>query len=110
MSKTSPLMMAYLVLSISGLIIPVYFNFIADWTSAENPRWRPIVDFPVMSSFTADLFICASAAILFIVAEGRRIKMKNLWFYVVLSLVVAIAFAFPFFLFMRERWFKRLGA
>lgn len=110
MSKTTPLMMAYLVLSVLGLVIPVYFNFIADWTSVENPWWRPIVDFPAMSSFTADLIICASAAVLFILAEGRRIKMKNLWVYVVLSLVVAIAFAFPFFLFMRERRFKKLGA
>lgn len=103
-------MWVYLGLAIAGLIIPVYFNFIADWSSAENPWWRPIVDFPVMSSFTADLFICATACILFIIAEGRRIRMKNLWVYVVLSLLVAIAFAFPLFLFMREKRFKKLGA
>jgi hypothetical protein len=110
MKKTAPLMMGYLVLSLMGLVIPVYFNFIADWTSLDNPWWKPIVDFPVMSSFTADLFICASAAILFMVVEGKRIQMKNVWVYIILSMVVAIAFAFPLFLYMRERQLKKSTA
>jgi hypothetical protein len=107
MKGTSPLMMAYLVLSLIGLIVPVYFNFIADWTSPDNPWWKPIVDFPVMSSFTADLLICASAATLFMITEGKRTQMKNVWVYIILSLVVAIAFAFPLFLYMRERQMKK---
>lgn len=107
MKRGTPLSAIYLILSVIGLVVPVYFNFIADWTSAENPWWKPIVDFPVMSSFTADLFICAAAAMIFMWVEGRRINMKNLWVYMVLSMIVAIAFAFPLFLFMRERQLKK---
>jgi len=34
--------------------------------------------------------------------EGYRLGMKRLWIYYLLTFMVAFAFAFPVFLFMRE--------
>lgn len=35
--------------------------------------------------------------------EARRLQMKHWWIYVPLSIGVALAFAYPLFLLMRER-------
>lgn len=105
--KVTVLMVIYLFLAVLGFVIPVYFNFLADWTSTENPWWKPIFEYPVMSSFTADLMIGASAATLFIVSEGRRLKMKRIWLYVLLTFTVAFAFSLPLFLFIREKHLQR---
>jgi hypothetical protein len=38
--------------------------------------------------------------------EGKRLKMKYVWLYILGSFVTAIAFTFPLFLAMRERKIK----
>jgi hypothetical protein len=91
----------YLLLSIVGLIGTWYFNllaikqgrdFFADWSST-----------PAVSSATTDLLIAASGASIFMFYEGRRIKMKYVWLFILGSFVTAIAFTFPLFLALRER-------
>ncbi len=94
----------YLLLSIAGLIGTWYFNllaiqqgrdFFADWAST-----------PAVSSATTDLFVVATAASIFIFFEGKRLKMKYIWLYILGSFLTAIAFTFPLFLAMRERKIK----
>lgn len=94
----------YLLLSIAGLVGTWYFNimaiqqgrdFFADWSSS-----------PAVTSATTDLFIAASAASIFMFFEGKRLKMKYVWIYILGSFVTAIAFTFPLFLAMRERKIK----
>ena len=94
----------YLLLSIAGLVGTWYFNilaiqqgsdFFSDWSSS-----------PAVSSATTDLLIAASAASIFMYFEGKRLKMKNVWLYILSSFVTAIAFTFPLFLAMRERKIK----
>jgi hypothetical protein len=91
----------YLLLSIVGLIGTWYFNllaikqgrdFFADWSST-----------PAVSSATTDLLIAGSAASIFMFYEGRRLKMKYVWLFILGSFVTAIAFTFPLFLALRER-------
>jgi len=91
----------YLLLSIVGLIGTWYFNllaikqgrdFFADWSST-----------PAVSSATTDLLIAASAASIFMFYEGRTLKMKYVWLFILGSFVTAIAFTFPLFLALRER-------
>lgn len=55
----------------------------------------------------SDFWVGAFAALIFMIVEGRRLQMKRLWIYVVLTFVIAWAFAFPLFLFMRERMLQR---
>ena len=52
---------------------------------------------------TYDLGIVAIAGVTFMLVEGRRIGMKNVWLLVLLSGITAMAFVFPLFLALRER-------
>jgi hypothetical protein len=89
------------LLSVAGLIGTWYFNllairqgrnFFADWSST-----------PAVSSATTDLLVAASAASIFMFSEGKRLKMKYVWLFILGSFVTAIAFTFPLFLAFRER-------
>ena len=95
------LSIVYLLLSVAGLIGTWYFNllairqgrnFFADWSST-----------PAVSSATTDLLVAASAASIFMFYEGKRLKMKYAWLFILGSFVTAIAFTFPLFLAFRER-------
>ena len=55
------------------------------------------------SAITLDLFIGAGCFLVWIIIEGHRMKMKNLWFYFIFTFTISFAFAGPLFLFMRER-------
>jgi hypothetical protein len=50
-----------------------------------------------------DLLVAFLAGAIFMIAEGRRLGMRRSWVLVVLSVVLAFAFAFPLFLLLRER-------
>ncbi len=49
-----------------------------------------------------DLIAVAVAALVFIVVEGRRLRMRFLWAYVAATLLVAISVALPVFLLARQ--------
>jgi hypothetical protein len=92
----------YLVLAIVGLVGTWTFNILAiagrhdffgDWFGSG----------PAVASLAVDLLVAAVAAIVFMVAESRRLGIRGLWLYLVLIPVVALAFAFPLFLCARER-------
>ncbi|MCZ4558945.1 DUF2834 domain-containing protein [Rhodococcus maanshanensis] len=55
------------------------------------------------SSLTNDLWLVVLAAVVFMVVEARRLGIKYVWVYVVLSFVIAISVMFPLFLIARER-------
>ncbi len=98
----TPLSVAFLVLSLLGLVATWTFNVVAV---------VQMVDFlgdlvssgPAVSSITVDLLVVAVAGSIFILVEGRRQGMRRPWLYVVLSAITAFAFTFPLFLAMRER-------
>lgn len=91
----------YLVLSVVGFITAMYFNgqavmngedYFAAWFTSN-------ADFVL----SADLSVVAIAAGIFMIIEGRRVGMKRVWVYLLLSGVTALACTFPLFLAMRER-------
>ena len=94
----------YLVLSIAGLITAWIFNGIAVMNQEEylGAWFGSAVDWVL----SADLTIVAIAVVVFMITESRRIGMKRVWLYILLSGVTAMAFTFPLFMAMRER---RLG-
>ena len=61
----------------------------------------------VSSFFALDVIISSIALWLFVFSEGRKQKMKNLWFYILCNLTVGVSLAFPIFLFFRERKLER---
>jgi hypothetical protein len=57
-----------------------------------------------------DLVAVAVSALVFMVAEGRRLGMRHLWLYVALTFTIAISVAFPLFLVMRSRRLQWQGS
>lgn len=55
------------------------------------------------ASLGYDVVLVGVAAFVFMVAEGRRLGIRHVWVFIVLSLVVAVSVAFPVFLIVRER-------
>jgi hypothetical protein len=62
------------------------------------------------ASITNDLWAIATAAIVFMVVEGRRIGIRWLPVYVVLSFGVAVSVTFSVFLAVRHAKLVRVGA
>jgi hypothetical protein len=54
------------------------------------------------ASFINDLFALGIAASIFMVVEGRRLGIRFVWAYVLLSGPTAISFTFPLFLIARQ--------
>ena len=57
---------------------------------------------PNFSEREVDVTIAALCAILLIVTEGRRLKMRLWGLYIAAIFLVSFGFGFPLFLFMRE--------
>ena len=55
-----------------------------------------------VASITNDLFLLAIVVCIFIIIEGRRLQMRYIWWYVLLSGPSAISFTFPLFLIARQ--------
>jgi hypothetical protein len=50
-----------------------------------------------------DVIVSSVVLWLFVFSEGRRLRMKNLWLYVLCNLAVGVSSALPLFLLFRER-------
>ncbi len=97
----TPLFWVYLTLSIIGLVSAWVLNGIVAVTGQDylGAWFGTAVDWVL----SADLTIVAIAAVVFMIVEARRIGMKRVWLYILLSGITAMAFTFPLFLAMRER-------
>jgi len=96
----------YAALTLLGVVWPWYHNFQFFKTNSATDVMGFIEAANVnaaASSLAADLTVGCAAFLVWAVIEGRRLNMRHLWVYFVLTFGVAFAFAFPLFLFMRER-------
>lgn len=57
---------------------------------------------PAAAFVTIDLLAVAIIGLVFMVVEGRRVGMRFLWIYVLLTFAVAISVALPVFLIARQ--------
>ncbi|MEY3999758.1 MAG: hypothetical protein RLZZ626_113, partial [Actinomycetota bacterium] len=86
----------FFILAFAGLATAWWFNGMAVLHAGDYIKdgFTSDVDWV----YSLDLLITGVAAMSFIVVEGRRKNMRHLWAYLLVSLVTAVAFAFPFFL------------
>lgn len=98
----------YLVLSIVGLVTAWIFNGFAVMNNEDYmAAWfGTAVDWVLSADFT----IVAIAVVVFMISEARRLKMKRVWLYILLSGVTAMAFTFPLFMAMRERQLAQMSS
>jgi hypothetical protein len=112
MGRNPALSIVYLVLAVAGAIVPWTYNI---RVMQETGGAFPVVEFvtigfqgpPLLGSVAADFWIGSVAALIWMLVEARRMKMKYWWALFPLTMLVAWACALPFFLFLRERSLSR---
>jgi lysylphosphatidylglycerol synthetase-like protein (DUF2156 family) len=107
-ARWAPRAVLYLVLAGIGLLGTWAYNVIAILESRDYlGDW--FGSGPSVSSLTTDLLVVAIAAVIFMIVEGRRLRMRRIWLYLLAVPLLALAFAFPLFLAFRERALQRGG-
>jgi len=109
--KTTPLEAVYLVLAVVGLLGTWYYNTLY----FLNTQDYSITTFIALTqtnfaakSISVDISIVAIACIVWMIHEGRLKKVKRWWVCIPLTFLVALAFSFPLFLYLRERRINKL--
>lgn len=54
------------------------------------------------SFFAYDLLVTALACLIFLIVDGRRLKLPKLWIPIAGVFAVGVAFGFPLYLYMRD--------
>ena len=94
-----------LILAFFGTIIPLvaFAPFVNAHGLAPGLFVKQLFATPVSRFFAFDVLVSALTFWVFMLREGRRLEMKNLWVYVVCTLLVGVSLGLPLFLFFRER-------
>jgi hypothetical protein len=64
--------------------------------------FRQLFQNNVSAFFGTDVIVSALVLWRFVASEGRRRGMKNLWVYILCTLLVGVSLGLPLFLFFRE--------
>jgi len=94
----------YLLIAILGTFIPVYqfWEFLQVYGFDLNLFIKQMFANHIASCFAWDLIISTLALIIFMLVEGQRLKMKNIWIYILFNILVGVSLALPAFLYSRE--------
>jgi hypothetical protein len=95
----------FLIAAVLGTVLPLsYFvPFVATHGLDLQLFFKQLFQNNISAFFGVDVFVSAVALWLFVFSEGRRRGMKNLWVYVLCTLLVGVSLGLPLFLFFRER-------
>lgn len=101
----------YLLLAILGALLPLsqfvpaslegsfsVGNLISELMATRNLR-----------GIAFDLMIAAITGVVFMVREGRRLKVRILWLPLLGTFLVGFSFGLPFFLYLRERTLEKVN-
>lgn len=101
----------YLLLAFVGLTATWYFNIqfylTAEDTSIGNFIAQTNLSFPA-KSISADISVVVITFFVWMISESRKLKIKHWWIIFPLTFLVAIAFSFPLFLWMRANRLEKL--
>jgi hypothetical protein len=96
----------YAILSVAGLILPMVC-FGIHFTQGSDRAWEQFFAAPfatwVISGFSWDLILTATACTVWMLSESKRLAMRGFAWHCLLIFVVGICFALPTFLYRRER-------
>ena len=101
-SADKALCAVYGVLGLIALVGTQVIVFGGYMSSDDGSLLDQMVANGVATFMLIDLLAVAIIALVFMVAEGRRLGMRFLWVYVVLTFVVAISVSLPLFLIVRQ--------
>ena len=95
----------YLVLSILGICYTWYYNILWFQTVEDTSFVAFFKDAQqnyAGKSFGADLSVVVFTFFTFMIPESLRLKIKYWWVLVPLTFLIAVAFTFPLFLYLRQ--------
>lgn len=94
----------YLILCFLGVILPYsqMIPFGAEYGFDMILLFQKQFSEPATSFFGFDLLVAATATIVFIIFEGKRIKMDDYWIPIVCIFLVGVSLGLPLFLYLRE--------
>jgi hypothetical protein len=94
----------YLILAVLGLALPYAFfiPFLAENGLNLELIMQQMFANRIAGFFSMDVIVSTLVLWAFVFSEGRRLAMKRLWVYVLLTLLVGVSFALPVFLYVRE--------
>jgi len=94
----------YLILCIAGTVLPYsqLLPFLRENGFDLSLFAHQLFANKVSSFFGMDVIVSSFALWIFAYAEGSRLKMRNLWIYVVANLLVGVSLGLPLFLMMRQ--------
>ena len=103
----------YAILTLLGGVSTWYFN-IQFFATAEDASMAAFIaetgtTLPAQS-INADIAVASITFLIWMWIEGRRLGVKGLWIFTVLTFLIAFAFSFPLFLFFREKRLRVLEA
>ena len=95
----------YLVAAVVGTVLPLsqFIPFLARFGLDMSAFFSQLFQNHVSSFFGLDVIVSSVVLWFFVLSEGKRRQMKNLWVYVLCSLIVGVSLGLPLFLFFRER-------
>lgn len=102
----------YLILAVLGLGLTWYYN-IQFYITSTDTSISHFIDQTVTTlpakSISADISIVAMTFLIWMTFESLKLRIKNWWIIFPLTFLIALAFSFPIFLYMRHRQLEILS-
>lgn len=97
--------MIYLILAVIGFLGPYYFfiQFLAQNGLDLGLMIAQLLANPISTFFALDLLITAIVFLIFSFRTAREEKVPNWWIFLLFTLFIGPSFAFPLFLYARDR-------
>ena len=100
----------FLMLSILGVCYTWYYN-IQWFQNANDPTFTNFFNDAQANfagkSFGADLSVVVLTFFVWFIPDARKLKIKAWWVIIPLTFLIAVAFSFPFYLYLRERTLEK---
>jgi hypothetical protein len=95
----------YLLLALIAAIFPwlLFLPWAAEHRFAPGLFMEQLFATRPTAIFAADVLYAAGVFVLFVFAEGRRLRMRHLWVYPLVAFGIGLCCALPLFLAGRER-------
>ena len=102
---------AYLILCILGTVLQYwqFLPFLIENGFDIKLFFEQLFANRISTFFGIDVIVSSLILWIFVFSEGSRLKMKNLWIYIVSNLLGGVCLGLPLFLLMRQRQMKEFG-
>ena len=94
----------YLILALIGLILPYHFlfRFLGENGLNVSLLIAQLFANEISTFFAVDLVISIVVFWFYVQAEAEKLRMKNVWLYILASVTIGLSFALPLFLYFRK--------